>query len=466
MALRDRIHAVLESADFPGALQSWRMWRRTGGFADSVRCLVDVLERARPGVVVDEDGEGEGELWAMVRLAVDREVHAEARIAALHHLWRHGRPDRASPPAARPSTAAPQAGVAGVVRLDGCTPVDVRLDAGGDGGLAALLLRRGWPGETLLTAFQVLQEVWGTETLTPWNAQAPGFDGTDLGRFQRLLGAALPSAVEPAVLRVTTPGCAAVVEVRVQRWRAEQADTLRRATREIACWAFHVPVHAWFLSHASVAPAAGSAPTAPLFRGGRIHHRHAVLAPLDLVAWEMWFHDDAAGAALRHADTFRRFGEAGRTEGHWTALCLDDEQDDGAEGDREEEDAWWLPQALWHASLGAVIGSCAESEGWLLPPPARNLPRRAERLARVLEGWLLAEEVGPLSHDHSRLERMQAHLDALHASRDPVVRLALRLNLARFEPVHQPVHLPRDLVGMPSPVAYAASYQHLLALAR
>jgi hypothetical protein len=160
--------------------------------------------------------------------------------------------------------------------------------------------------------------------------------------------------------------------------------------------------------------------------------------------------------------------------GQWLAINLEDECSELHQNHHPSSstvvtimDETWFAEALWSPLFGAVIVRATNSEGWLLPDDLRNLPRHALDLARVLGPWCEGPmERGPPSSDPNRLSRLQRSLDAIHASTDPVIRLALRINLARYEPAHLPLHLPRDEVGVgtPSHVAYDLSYRFLLTL--
>ena len=476
------VHDALADAALPTALLDWRLHRRGGGLAEVARHLTHTLISRWSDPADDADDD----TWAMLRLAVDAHQRTEVRAAALRFLWNAGRPrprpredGELLPPARRPRLdLAPPA----VILLDPHQPPAL-LPVRGAHEVAHRVLHGVWAGPNMVTAFDVLLDVFGSDALAAVDFLAP-LEDSPPGRYQEAMRAALPTDLAPGTLCVTDrDGGDVLGTLTLHRWSVRDLPRLRRAARELGCWVLHLPVHAWFLSHSRTTTHRPG--TAAVFRGLRVRDRGACLAPLSLARWEGLCHDGGDGdAALRHTAFFVRHGVPGPSHGvddpgpggRWlVAPWMDDEDANGFPEDDEEGGREAVAiVAVWSPLFGALLAQASPSCGWLLPEPLRNLPRSATTLIRLVERWLggpMAEvaagagDPAPPPVGPHAVERVQRELDKLHASRDPAVRLALRLNVLRYEPAHRPAFLPSHCSGTPSPVAYALSHCHLLTLA-
>ena len=240
----------------------------------------------------------------------------------------------------------------------------------------------------------------------------------------------------------------------VVRWDERHRPRLMRACRELGCWLFHLPVlprgervpsapvpSEWVLSSTLCASQTVLRLAAPFVRGwlrdraspvatSRRVVWNAVLRPLSLESVEWLVYDNTL------ADL------------HPLVFGSDRLVDVLPTGWRIFEPL--VPDAgvcvLWTLEVGAILVTTATTDGLWLPEHTTNLPADEAPLVDFLEDeWVptvrdAAEGASCPSSEPVRFpglpsplhrSRLRDHLTALHASRDPLVQCALRLNLHR-----------------------------------
>lgn len=321
------------------------------------------------------------------------------------------------------------------------------------------------------TVFAVFADVFGDAVRTTWDYVPVEDDGNPFWSLQAQADRCVTGASRNAVEFVVAddPDDSHTFEVLV--WHTDERVRLRNACRELGCCHWHLPVHEWFLTCA-VVPAGGGRVWWQGRRGVAHNRVASLLAPIlgigRLLQRMLPGLRDGNGDA---DDDYRRYfarlyAENGKTDVGWTV-------------DASEDDTHGV---AWHvrAPGALLIDVGGQARDHLLPTGQRNLPRSVDALRQRLFRYLWdvhAAHPDPPEAERLRLEQhtqsdlfpgrdeAQRWLDAVHASNQPAVRLALRLNVARFSVFRRPEYLGTGYRGTPSLVAYHASFRWLSEMA-